>query len=307
MRVTRSKYFKRKRRKPKVSFLPPPNLILYLCHVKIGYYHELVVDRITQPGAYLTDGNSDVLLPTKYIPKGTKKGQRLRVFLYRDSEGRIISTTKTPNAILNEFAYLKVKDTNEVGAFLDWGIDKDLLVPFREQKLKLKKGQWVLVYLFLDEKTDRIAATAKVAKHFKTEILLQEDDPVELLITDRTDLGVNVVVDNAYKGLIYENDLFHDLLEGDRIGGFVKKVRNDGKLDISLRKAGYENLELGAQQILNELKRQDGKLQLHDKSDPEEIQAVLQMSKKNFKRSVGILYKKKLIRLEKDGIRMPSS
>lgn len=272
--------------------------------MQIGQYHNLEVDRLTPPGAFLTDGETDVLLPTKYIPPGTKPGQSLEVFVYRDSEGRIICTTKKPYAVVNQFAYLKVNDTNNVGAFLEWGIDKDLLVPFKEQKVKLQTGYWVLVYVYLDEKTDRVAATAKVAKHFKEEIDLNEGDEVDLLITDTTDLGVNVVVDNLYKGLIYENDLFHDVLEGDRIKGFVRKVRPDGKLDISLRKEGIENLEVGAQQILQELTKNDGFLPLHDKSAPEEIQSLLQMSKKSFKRSVGILYKKKLVRLEKSGIKL---
>ncbi len=269
----------------------------------IGTYHTLKVDRLTPPGAFLTDGETDVLLPTKFIPANTKKGDKLMVFVYRDSEDRIICTTQKPHATVNQFAYLKVKDTNNFGAFLDWGIDKDLLVPFKEQKAKLQKGYWILVYLYLDPKTDRIAATAKVAKHFKEEVMLKEGDTVDLLITDSTDLGVNVVVENAYHGLIYENDLFHDVLAGDRIIGYVKKIRPDQKLDISLRKEGIENLEAGAQQILDELKKQEGFLSLHDKSSPEEIQSQLQMSKKNFKRSVGILYKKKLITIEGGGIR----
>lgn len=272
--------------------------------MKIGQYHTLKVDRLTQPGAYLTDDITDVLLPTKYIPVGTKAGDVLTVFVYRDSEGRIISTTKKPYAIVNQFAYLKVNDTNDVGAFLEWGIDKDLLMPFREQKQKLRKHQWVLVYVFLDEKTDRIAATAKVAKYFSEELAINEGDQVNLLVAEHTDLGVNVVVENAYKGLIYENDLFHDLLEGDRITGFVKKIRPDNKLDITLRKEGYENLEEGAEKILKELKKNDGFLPLHDKSDPEEIQSLLQISKKNFKKSIGILYKRRLIELEKKGIKL---
>ncbi len=271
--------------------------------MNIGQYHTLKVDRITPPGAFLTDGETDVLLPTKYIPYDTRPGTTLKVFVYRDSEGRIISTTKKPHGTVNQFAYLKVNDTNQVGAFLEWGIDKDLLVPYKEQKVKLKKGYWVLVYIYLDEKTDRVAATVKVAKHFKEEIALQEGDEVDLLITDSTDLGVNVVVNNGYKGLIYENDLFHDVLEGDRIRGYVKKIRSDGKLDISLRRAGLANLEEGATQILRELEKTDGFLPLNDKSDPEEIQSMLQMSKKNFKRSVGILYKKKLIAFEEGGIK----
>lgn len=270
----------------------------------IGIFHTLEIDRITSPGAYLTDGETDVLLPTKYIPRGAREGDQLKVFVYRDSEDRIICTTQIPYAKVNEFAYLKVKDASNVGAFLDWGIDKDLLVPFREQKNKLRKGQWSLVYLFLDEKTDRLAATAKVAKYFKREISVEAGEEVDLLIANTTDLGVNVVVNNSHRGLIFESELFHDVLEGDRIKGYIKAVREDGKIDVSLRKEGLENLEIGAQQILDELKRNEGYLPLHDKSDPEDIQSMLQMSKKNFKRSVGILYKKKLIHLVNEGIQL---
>ena len=268
----------------------------------VGIYHTLKVDRITDPGAFLTDGETDVLLPTKYIPSGTRKGDELTVFVYRDSEDRIICTTQTPYAKVNEFAYLKVKDASHVGAFLDWGIDKDLLVPFREQKNKLRKGQWCLVFLFVDEKTDRLAATAKVVKYFEREITVEEGEEVDLLIANTTNLGVNVVINNKHRGLIYASELFHDVLEGDRIKGYIKTIRDDGKIDVSLRKEGLENLEIGAQQILNELRKNEGFLPLHDKSDPEDIQSMLQMSKKNFKRSVGILYKKKLLKLADGGI-----
>ena len=271
--------------------------------MNVGTYHILEVDRITTPGVFLTDGETDVLLPTKYIPHGTREGDELKVFVYRDSEDRIICTTQTPYAQVNEFAYLKVKESGHIGAFLDWGIDKDLLVPFREQKNKLQKGQWCLVYLFLDEKTDRPAATAKVARYFRPEITVEEGEDVDLLIANTTDLGVNVVINNSHRGLIYETDLFHNVLEGDRIKGYIRIVREDGKIDVSLRRTGLDNLEMGAQQILNELKKNEGYLPFHDKSDPDEIQLLLQMSKKNFKRSVGILYKKKLIHIESNGIR----
>lgn len=272
--------------------------------MQIGTYQTLTIDRITEPGAYLTDGENDVLLPTKYIPGEAMEGDTVEVFIYRDSEDRIICTTQIPFATVNQFAFLKVVDVAPAGAFLDWGIDKDILVPFRQQKNKLQKGQWALVYLYLDEKTDRIAATAKVAKYFVAEPTVAEGDEVDLLIADPTDLGVNVVVNNKHRGLIYENDLFHDVLEGDRIKGYVKAVREDGKLDISLRKTGLENLEAGAMQILEELHANKGFLALHDKSDPEDIQSALQMSKKNFKRSVGILYKKKFIELTDRGIKL---
>lgn len=271
----------------------------------IGKYHNLRLDRITQPGAYLTDGDTDVLLPTKYIPKDAKVDDELRVFVYRDSEDRIISTMLTPNLIVGQFGYLKVKDISSVGAFLDWGIEKDLLVPFREQAGRLDVGQWLLVYLYVDEKSDRVVATTKVSRFYETmEIDLEEGQEVDVLIADTTDLGVNVVINNTYRGLIYANDIFHDLMEGDRTKGYIKTVRADRKIDVSLRRTGLENLESGAAQIMEALKKNDGYLPLHDKSAPDEIQLELQMSKKNFKRSVGILYKQKLITLEKDGIRV---
>lgn len=275
--------------------------------MEIGKHHTLKVDRITPPGAYLTNGSEDVLLPTKYFNRNTKVGQEIKVFVYKDSEGRKISTTLKPHAEVNQFAFLKVNDVNDIGAFLEWGIEKDILVPYREQKLKLRKGQWCLVFLYLDEKSERVAATAKVAKYFKPAEGLAKGDEVALLITNDTELGTNVVVNNQFKGLIYATDIFHDFLEGDRIKGYVKEVRADGKLDISLRKEGMENLEVGAQQILEELKNNDGFLPLHDKSSPEEIQMMLQMSKKNFKRSVGILYKQKRIAINQDGIHLLSN
>ncbi|MEM6644549.1 MAG: S1-like domain-containing RNA-binding protein [Bacteroidota bacterium] len=270
--------------------------------MKVGQIQELKISRITPPGAYLTDGTTDVLLPTRYIPYGAKVDEKLSVFVYRDSEGRIICTTEIPMAEVGQFAYLKVKDTNDVGAFLDWGISKDLLVPYREQKVKLRKGYWVLVYVYLDQKTDRVAATAKLGKYLSETNTLETGQQVDLLVTDTTDLGVNVIVENAHRGLIYENDLFHDLLPGDRLKGYVKQIRQDGKLDISLRKEGVENLEAGAELILKELRKADGFLPLHDKSSPDEIQSFLQMSKKNFKRSIGILYKQKRIKILDKGI-----
>lgn len=273
--------------------------------MKVGQYHTLRLDRITPQGAYLTDEETDVLLPTKYIPKDAIVDDELCVFVYRDSEDRIISTTLTPHLTTNQFGYLRVKDVSSVGAFLDWGIEKDLLVPFREQVGRLDVGQWLLVYLYVDEKTDRVVATNKIARFYETmEIGLEEGEEVELLITNTTDLGVNVVVNNTYEGLIYANDIFHDLLEGDRTKGYIKKVRADRKIDVSLRQTNLKNLEQGATQILDALKKKEGYLPLHDKSTPEDIQLELQMSKKNFKRSVGILYKKRLITLEKGGIRI---
>ena len=271
----------------------------------LGEFQELPIARITSPGAFLSDGEMDVLLPTKYIPKDAKVGDLVNVFLYRDSEDRPIFTTLTPNLKVNEFGYLKVKQITPVGAFLDWGIEKDLLVPFREMNGRLEEGEWVLVYLFLDEKSDRLVATSKVSRFYKNqEHDLEEGQEVQLMIANETDLGVNVIINNKYSGLVYRSDIFHDVIEGDRMTGYVKTVRPDHKLDISLRKTGLENLEEGANLILNELKSNGGFLALTDKSSPDEIQVELQMSKKNFKRSVGILYKQKLIIIEDKGIRL---
>ena len=271
----------------------------------LGEFQKLPIVRITSPGAFLSDGELDVLLPTKYIPKDAKVGDLVNVFLYRDSEDRPIFTTLTPNLKINEFGYLKVKQITPVGAFLDWGIEKDLLVPFREMNGRMEEGEWVLVYLFLDEKSDRLVATSKVSRFYKNqEHDLEEGQEVQLMIANETDLGVNVIINNKYSGLVYRSDIFHDVIEGDRMTGYVKTVRPDHKLDISLRKTGLENLEEGANLILNELKSNGGFLALTDKSSPEEIQVELQMSKKNFKRSVGILYKQKLITIEDKGIRL---
>lgn len=273
--------------------------------MRVGLYNTLRIDRMTGPGAFLTDGEEEVLLPTKWIPADAKEGDYIDVFIYRDSEDRLISTTLKPSLIVGEFGYLKVKEISKVGAFLDWGIEKDVLVPFREQNGIIKAGGWLLVYLYVDEKSDRVVASNKVSRFFDKDVSdLSEGEEVDLLITNSTDLGINVVINNRFKGLIFENEVFKDLMEGDRTRGFIKTIREDKKIDVSLQKQGLEQMEDGAKQILDELKNNGGYLSLHDKSDPEDIQLELQMSKKNFKRSVGILYKKKLIVLEKEGIRL---
>jgi len=271
----------------------------------IGEKNRLKTLRFTPPGAYLEDeeGN-DVLLPTKYIPEDLQVDDPIDVFIYRDSEDRIIATTLKPHLYVNEFAFLKVKDVTRFGAFLDWGIEKDLLVPFREQIGEMQLGSSYLVYLYLDAKTERLAATQKVQSHFETEdISLEEGEEVNLLIAEETDLGLNVVVNNKYRGLVYSNEIFTDILTGDRTKGYVKTIRPDSKIDISLQKIGLDNLEAGAEKILSILSDNEGFLPLTDKSSPDEIQFHFQMSKKNFKRSLGILYKKRLVNLTKEGIK----
>ena len=272
--------------------------------IHIGVYNKLIVDRILAPGAFLTDSEgNDVLLPNKYIPTGMKIGDQLKVFVYNDSQDRIVATTLCPLLQLHEFGYLKVKDINNIGAFLDWGLEKDLLVPFRQQHRRLNIGQWYLVYLYIDSLTNRLTATTKVEKYFEKEnIELEVNQEVDLLITSESDLGVNVIINNTYSGMIFRNQIYKDIMMGDHIKGFIEQVRADGKIDVNLRKKGMKNLEAGAQTILDELRASNGFIALTDKSTPEEIQSVLQMSKKNFKKSLGILYRNKQVLLKEEGV-----
>lgn len=274
--------------------------------IDIGKYNTLTIARLVPPGAILIDDEeNEVLLPNKYVPEGAKEEEELSVFVYTDSEDRIIATTLTPKVMRNEFACLEVKDVNNIGAFLDMGLEKDLLVPYSEQQKNMRPGQWHMVYVYLDQITKRLAASSKIHYYIESEnIELEKDQEVDLIIGETTPLGTSVIVNNRYQGLIYENEVFQELLKGDKMKGFVKEVREDGKIDITLRKTGMEQLEDGAAKIIERLKLNNGKLSIHDKSAPEEIQMMLQMSKKNFKRSLGILYKQKLVKLNPDSIEL---
>jgi predicted RNA-binding protein (virulence factor B family) len=275
--------------------------------LKVGQQNILKVLRGTSVGFFLGDeeGN-DVLLPHKYIPEGLNIGDEIDVFLYRDSEDRIIATTLEPLVKLNQFACLQVSAATNIGAFLDWGLEKDLFVPFREQNQKLREGDYTVVYLYLDESTDRLVGSCRLNRHFEFEnIELKEGEEVNLLILDKTDLGFNVAVNHKYRGLIYENEIFQRVAWGDTVKGYVKIVREDGKIDISLQKQGFENsIEPNSQKVLDVLKANDGHMPFNDKSDSVEIQSQFEMSKKAFKRAIGGLYKQKLILIEEDGIKL---
>lgn len=245
----------------------------------------------------------EVLLPNQYITDEMQVGDNIRVFVYLDSEDRPVATTQTPKIIRNEFAFLEVKDVSEYGAFLDWGLIKDLFVPFREQNPPMEVGEWHVVFLYLDQKTSRLLASAKIDKFLENERLtVGEGDEVDLLIWQKTDLGYNVVVNQYHKGLVYANEVFRELQIGDAIKGYVKKIREENKLDISLQKTGYEIVEPVAQLILDEVKKSDGFLNLSDSSSPEEIYKRLQISKKVFKKAIGGLYKQGRIRIAGEGI-----
>jgi hypothetical protein len=270
----------------------------------LGIKNTLRILRGTGVGMFLGDeeGN-DVLLPKKYVPENAIVGEDIEVFIYRDSEDRIIATNLEPKIQLNQFACLQVKSVTAIGAFLDWGLEKDLFVPFREQNKKMEEGRWYAVYLYLDEETDRLVASCKVNRYFEKEnIDLLIGQEVDLLIFEETDLGLNAVIDNKYKGLIYENEIFQRIKIGTRTKGFVKNLRDDNRVDLSLQKQGYANVEPNAARILEKLKANNGFLDLTDKSDSNYVMYQLEMSKKTFKKAVGALYRQKIIRIEEDGI-----
>ncbi|MFY0628143.1 MAG: GntR family transcriptional regulator [Reichenbachiella sp.] len=272
--------------------------------IDIGSYNKLTINRFTDNGAYLIDDEGlEVLLPKKYLIEDHLKGKEIKVFVYTDSEDRPVATTETPLSLKNQFACLRVKDVNNIGAFLDWGLEKDLFVPFSQQDKNMRPAQWHLVYVYQDPSTDRLLASSKIHYYLsKDEIDLVEGQEVEVLIGNTNENGIQCIVNDSFQGLIYENEIFEDLLKGTIRTAFVKKVREDRKIDIYLRKTGLENLEEGSKKIMEALDRNNGSLPLHDKSDPDEIQMMLQMSKKNFKRSLGILYKKKLVHLKDNSI-----
>ncbi len=276
---------------------------------EIGKLNILKVVKILDFGAYLDGAEfGEILLPIKQVPKNAQVGDELEVFLYFDSEDRIIATCEEPYAYVGDFAFLEVKAVDSVGAFLDWGLYKDLLVPFREQKMDMQVGQSYIVYVYIDEKTGRIAASAKIEKYLDTnKNSYAEGQEVDLLIVDKTELGYKAIINNQDSGILYQNEVFTRIQKGDRVGGFVKKIRDDEKIDLSLYKTGFDKIDEISQKILNVLQKHKGFLRLNDKSEPGEIYNLLGISKKTFKTSIGTLYKKRIISIEKDGIRRTNS
>ncbi len=273
--------------------------------LKAGQYYTLPVERIVTPGAYLRYEGEDVLLPNRYLPEGAKKGDEIEVFIHHDSENRLIATTAKPKAVVGEFAMLTVVSTSPQGAFLDWGLSKDLFVPVSQQREPMKEGRSYLVYVYRDEKTGRVAATEWFNPYLKKEGSdLQEKQPVDLLVHRRTPLGYAVIVDNMYEGLVHEADAVMGLKPGQRLRGFIKQVREDGKLDIVPGKAGYEKISGEPERILELLKQHKGALPYNDKSDPQDIYAFFGLSKKAFKMAIGALYKQRLIEILPGGIRL---
>lgn len=274
--------------------------------MQLGKINTLKILRETSVGLFLGDDEgNDVLLPNKFVPKVYRIDDMLNVFIFRDSDNRITATTQIPKILLNEFAYLEVVANTEVGSFVDWGLDKQLMVPFREQKVPLDIGKKYIVHLYLDKKTDRLVATTHIHKFIEESAYdLKDGDTVDVLFYEKTQLGWNVIVNNQFKGLVYDNDIFKTVKFGFRTRAYVKKLRPDGKLDITLQKQGYAVVEPNADKILKLLRMTGGYLNLNDNSDPEEIKEKLQMSKKTFKKAIGALYKDRTIKLEPNGIRL---
>ena len=279
---------------------------LYIMNVILGKYNQLEVVKEVDFGVYLNGGDDgEILLPSRYVPEGCKPGDMLNVFIYLDNEERLIATTLQPKVQVDEFACLEVAWVNEFGAFLDWGLMKDLFVPFREQKMKMQKGHRYVVHAHVDEDSYRIMASAKVEKYLSKEMPpYQPGEEVEVMAWQKTDLGFKVIVDNLYGGLVYQKEIYKPLEPGMKMTAYVRQVREDGKIDLTLQKDGLQKVGDFAEVLLQFIKDQGGHTHLNDKSAAEDIYESFGVSKKTFKKAVGDLYKKRLILLVEDGIRL---
>lgn len=263
--------------------------------MEIGNWNRMEVTAIESEGIYLTDGLDEALLPARFAPGNVKPGNAIEVFIYTDNDGNKIATTEKPNAFAGDFTYMRVKEVNEHGAFLGWGISKDLFLPYSEQRGALQKGEYVVVFIYVDKKSSRVAATQRWQKHLKEEITVKEGDEVELLIAEESALGYKAIINNSYEGLLYRNEVFEELEPGDRRKGYIRVIRDDGKIDLRLHKEGYAQVEDLKSKILEALKNCNGKLPLGDKSDANQIYSLLGISKKAFKKTIGALYKERKI------------
>lgn len=274
--------------------------------IKLGDYNRLKIIKEVDFGMYLDGGEAgEILLPTRYVPGHVAVGEELDVFLSLDQDERLIATTETPLARVGEFAWLEVSWVNEYGAFLNWGLMKDLFCPFREQKKKMEIGNHYLVYVYVDEQSFRIVASAKIERFLDKDFPpYQSGDAVSLLVQQKTELGFKVIVDNRFLGLVYQSQVFRPIHAGDHLTGYIQQVREDGKIDVSLQALGRKATLDFSETLLQYLQAHGGRCPLGDKSDAEDIKQAFQVSKKTFKRAVGDLYKRRLIIIENDGIKL---
>lgn len=273
-------------------------------NIELGRFNELEVVKQVDFGMYLDGGEEgEILLPARYVPEGCKVGDRLNVFLYLDMDERLVATTLTPLVQVGQFAYLEVAWVNQFGAFLNWGLMKDLFVPFGEQKMKMQVGRKYMIHAHLDEESYRIVASAKVERYLSKEMPeYQPGEEVEILIWQKNDLGYKAIIEHQHSGLLYENEVFTMLEAGRKMRAFVKQVRDDGKIDLMLQKPGLGKVDDFAKTLLEYIRENGGRISLNDKSPADEIYETFGVSKKTFKKGVGDLYKKRLISLQEDGI-----
>ncbi len=269
-----------------------------------GTYQHAVVQLKQDKGYLLSlEEGGTIFLPFRDTDEEFSAGDKTEIFIYQDNEGRNTATTFRPHIVLNQIELLEVKQVTHHGAFMDWGIHKDLFVPFSEQSNRMMEGRKNLVYLYLDKKSGRLTGTTKIERYLiESPITVEEKEEVDLIIWNKSDLGRNVIINQKHEGLIYEDDIFQNLRYGEKRTGYIKQIRPDNKIDVTLRPFGYKKVEPNADQIYEILKKGDGYLDLHDKSDPDLIRARLEMSKKTFKKAIGLLYRNNLIRIEDDGI-----
>jgi uncharacterized protein len=273
---------------------------------EIGRTNKLTVKKIRDYGAHLDGGGSgDILLPKKYVPKACRKGDEIDVFVYADREAHLRATTQKPNVTVGQFAKLRVVANSPSGAYLDWGMEKDLLVPKREQHIKMEEGKSYVVFVFLDKKTNRITASSRLDKFLDLQSPNYEaGEAVDLLICDKTDLGYKVIVNNSHWGMIYKNEIFQKLHLGQQLKGYIKLLREDFKIDICLQQSGYQRVDDISRNILKTIKDLGGSIAVTDKSSPKDIYARFGVSKKTFKKAIGTLYKKRLITIDTNGINL---
>lgn len=274
--------------------------------IKLGDYNNLEIVKEVDFGLYLDGGDEgEILLPKRYVPQTYRMGEKLAVFVYLDQDERLVATTETPLAKVGSFAFLECSWVNEYGAFLNWGLMKDLFCPFREQKKRMEIGNKYVVFVYIDEESYRIVASAKV-EHFLCKNFPQYDkgQEVDLLVWQKTNLGFKVLIDDKYAGLAYEDQIFKHVQTGDRMKGYIGNVRRDGKIDVTLQPVGFLQAQGFADTLLAYMKEHGGMCDLGDKSDAEEIKRRFQVSKNVYKKAVGDLYKRRLITLSDDGIRL---
>lgn len=274
--------------------------------VKLGDFNRLTIVKEVDFGLYLDGGEEgEILLPQRYVPQNCSIGDQIDVFIYLDQDERLVATTEIPLAKVGDFAFLKCSWVNEYGAFLDWGLMKDLFCPFREQKRHMEIGQSYIVYVYMDDESYRIVASAKIEHFFSDRVAeYHQGDEVDLLVWQKTDLGFKVIIDNQYPGLAYEDQIFKRIFTGDRMKGYIQNVREDGKIDVTLQQMGRKQTENFSESLLEYLKNNNGFCDLGDKSDAEDIKRRFQVSKKTYKKAIGDLYRKRLIVIEEGGIRL---